>query len=43
MLALIEGTIDGHPRTVERVALRFGMTPERIEAILAEAREKRDR
>lgn len=41
VLALIEGTIDGHPRTVEQVALRLGMTPDWIDQILATAREKR--
>ena len=43
VLELIEGTIDGHERTVEQVAVRFGVRPERIEQILASAREKRDR
>jgi DNA-directed RNA polymerase sigma subunit (sigma70/sigma32) len=42
VLGLIEGTIDGHQRTIEQVAVRFGVTPQRIEQILASAREKRD-
>jgi DNA-directed RNA polymerase sigma subunit (sigma70/sigma32) len=43
VLELVEGTIDGHQRTIEQVAARFGMTRERIEQILASAREKRGR
>jgi len=43
VLGLIEGTIDGHQRTIAQVAVRFGMTSEWIEQILAQAREKRDR
>ena len=43
MLGLVEGTIDGHRRTVEQVAVRLGMPRERIEEVVAAAREKRDR
>ena len=42
VLGLIEGTIDGHRRTVEQVAARFGMTTLRIEEILEAARRKLD-
>ena len=42
VLGLIEGTIDGHRRTVEQVARRFGVTPDRIEQILESARGKLD-
>jgi RNA polymerase primary sigma factor len=42
VLGLIEGTIDGHKRTLEQVARRFGVTSERIEQILASAKRKLD-
>ncbi|HEY7200545.1 MAG TPA: sigma factor-like helix-turn-helix DNA-binding protein [Candidatus Dormibacteraeota bacterium] len=42
VLGLVEGTIDGHRRTVEQVAARFGVTPRRIEELLESARRKRD-
>lgn len=42
VLGLIEGTIDGHKRTVDQVARRFGVTPQRIEEILEAARRKLD-
>lgn len=42
LLGLIEGTIDGHRRTVAQVAIRFGMTQRRIEEILESARRKLD-
>jgi DNA-directed RNA polymerase sigma subunit (sigma70/sigma32) len=43
VLALIEGSVDGHRRTIEQVAVRFGVTRSRVEQILATARDKRDR
>jgi DNA-directed RNA polymerase sigma subunit (sigma70/sigma32) len=42
VLGLIDGTFDGHRRTVEQVAIRFGVTPQRIEEILEAARRKLD-
>ena len=43
VLGLVEGTIDGHRRTIEQVAVRLGMSRELIEPIVATARDKRDR
>jgi DNA-directed RNA polymerase sigma subunit (sigma70/sigma32) len=42
VLGLIDGTFDGHRRTVEQVAARFGVTTQRIEEILEAARRKLD-
>jgi DNA-directed RNA polymerase sigma subunit (sigma70/sigma32) len=42
VLGLIEGTFDGHRRTVEQVAVRFGVSQLRIQEILEAARRKLD-
>jgi DNA-directed RNA polymerase sigma subunit (sigma70/sigma32) len=42
VLGLVEGTFDGHRRTVEQVAARFGVSQQRIEEILEAARRKLD-
>ena len=42
VLGMIEGTIDGHRRTVEQVAVRLGVSTQRIEQILESARRKLD-
>ena len=42
VLDLMAGTIDGYRRSVEQVARRFGVTPEKIRLILVAAKEKLD-
>ena len=40
VLELMAGTLDGHRRSVDDVARRFGVTPERIRQILLSAKAK---
>jgi predicted DNA binding protein len=40
VLDLMAGTVDGHRRTVEQVAKRFGVSEQTILTILASAKKK---